>query len=328
MTAPNEFLILLFHSVDDGDRLSLRDLGNVRPEAFEKTIVALKKEFDIINLEDTARFISEGKGGPDRPLAITFDDGAKTYASCAVPIMEVHGVPSACFLITDCVGDKKIYWRYLYNYCVHSGRSKKLEALVKEEYDVRTLEGGVIRFSRNNFSNAKTKRIVKRILTDVASEEEYREREGPLFLSFEDLESLKDNPFVTLGIHTLSHPVMKGLTDEEIRDEIAGSLDFYRQWIGDSVPMFSVPFGRLYRDYDERTVNTARHLSVKVILSAYGGGNSEGQPLYNFRRIPVREDMLKEGLPSFVAHLGNVSSAVAYREAEARLCKAAEGRTA
>lgn len=295
MISQNEYLILLFHSIDERDVLSLRDLGNIRPEVFEKTVVALKKEFDIISLEDAVRYISGEGRGPARPLAITFDDGAMSYASRAVPVMETYGIPSTCFLITDCVDDRAIYWRYLYNYCVNAGRAGELERLIEAEYGVPAVEGGIIQFTRNNFSRKKTELIVERILERMISAEEYREREGTVFLSLEDIERMKENPLVTFGIHTRSHPVMLGLTDEEIRGEISGSLDFYGRCIGGDVPMFSVPFGRLYRDYDERTVGIARELSVPFILSAYGGGNAAGQPPFNIRRVPVDSRMLESG---------------------------------
>lgn len=324
MTVPDEYIVLLFHSVDDRDVLSLRDLGNIGPEVFGKTVAALKKEFDIMSLDDMVRCISGDERGPARPLAITFDDGAVSYRSQALPVMESLDVPSTCFLITDCVGDRKVYWRYLYNYCIHAGLGRQLEGLIEGEYDVPSLEGGLIRFTRNNFGKEKTGRIIKRIFESMVSEEEYREREGRLFLSPEDIESMKGNPLVTFGIHTRSHPVMMGLTDGEVGDEISGSLDFYRRWIGKDAPVFSVPFGRLFKDYDERTVMTAGDLSVPCVLSAYGGGNRQGQALYNLRRIPVREEMLKDGFRSFMARLGNLMAAEDYAGAEARLRAALE----
>ena len=90
MTGPHELLVLLFHSVDDRDLLSVRDLGNIRPEVFESTVTALGKEFDILSLKDAVNCISGQMRGPDRPLAITFDDGTRSYASQAVPIMVSH----------------------------------------------------------------------------------------------------------------------------------------------------------------------------------------------------------------------------------------------
>jgi peptidoglycan/xylan/chitin deacetylase (PgdA/CDA1 family) len=158
----------------------------------------------------------------------------------------------------------------------------------------------------------------------IISEAEYRQKEQGLFLTSSDIEFLKRHPLVTLGVHTRSHPVLSGLNDEQIRDEISGSLDFYERQIGGGLPMFSIPFGRLYRDYDERTLRVAGDLSVQVVLSAYGGDNAQGQPLYNVRRIPVQEEALREGFSSFMKYLRDRCDVGDYSVEEARLRDAVE----
>ena len=312
-------VVLLFHSIEDRDLLSMKNLGNVHPLLFEKTLAGLKKEFDIVGLEEITGRMRTRRTAEERLLAVTFDDGPKSYIANAVPVMGSLDIPSSCFLITDCIGDRAIYWRYLYNYCINSGHGKRLAGLIAGEYDARVKEEDVVSFTRRNFSMEKNRRIVEGILRDIVSAGEYREKEQGLFLSASDLERLKSNPRVTFGIHTRSHPVMSGLTEEEIRDEISGSLVFYRGVIGNTAPAFSVPFGRLYGDYDERTVKCARELSLDVILSAYGGDNGERQPKYNIRRIPVSEEMLKDGFSSFLSLLRTRCVVEDYSEKEERL---------
>ena len=316
----SNYPVLLFHSTDDRDLLSLRGLGNIRSELFEKFVVRLKKEFDIVGLSDMIRFISGDTRAGENLIAITFDDGPRSYASLAVPILQAHGVPSTCFLITDCLDDREIYWRYLYNYCIQGGAGRELAAFINEEYrtDIRPEE--IVSFSRNHFNKAKNRRIIERLLEGVVSEEKYREREKGLFLSMEDIGSLKQNPLVSFGIHTRSHPVLRGLSDDEIHNEIAGSLDFYRNRISEDVPAFSVPFGRLFRDYDERTISIAESLGVRIILSAYGGGNALGQPLYNIRRISVHEEEIRdENMDAFIDTLRSPAVPAGYAEGERRL---------
>lgn len=315
----NEYTVLLFHSIDERDLLSIKDLGNIRPELFRKVLVALKKEFDIVGLKELVECISGKSEKQGRLLSLTFDDGPKSYASNAVPIMGPLGIPSACFLITDCLGDKAIYWRYLYNYCIHRGLGKELAGLIKAGYDAPVQEVEIVSFTRKNFSPKKNRRIIEGITSRLVSEEEYRETEKGLFLSYSDIDVLKRDPLVSLGIHTRTHPVMSGLSDEEIAAEISGSLDFYKRWVKDDAPMFSVPFGRLYKDYDERTVITAQGLSVEVIFSAYGGRNNKGQPLYNIRRIPVSEGVLERGLASFVDLIKDYDVPTEYIEKEKKL---------
>lgn len=320
------YIVLLFHSVDDRDRLSLKNLGNVSPETFEKACHALTREFDVVGLRELTELISKGDGKRGRFLSVTFDDGPKSYASDAVPVMEPLGIPSTCFLITDCIGDNTVYWRYLYNYCINAGFGKDLAALVNTEYGVSIKEKDIISFTRSNYDAEKKKRIMEGISSHIVPEEEYREKEKELFLSQDDIERLKNNPLVTFGIHTRTHPLMKGLSDEEIADEIAGSIAFYRDRIKDAVPMFSIPFGRIYKDYDERTVLRALDLSIGVVLSAYGGRNEKGRPLYNIRRIPVSEGMLGNGIGKFVSSLSDVKVDTENLEAEKGLCEAVERR--
>jgi peptidoglycan/xylan/chitin deacetylase (PgdA/CDA1 family) len=318
-------VVLLFHSTDDRDLLSLKDLGNVRPELLETALRGLRKEFDIVGLGELIENISRPGKKKGRLLAVTFDDGARSYLTQALPVLESLGIPSTCFLITDCVGDRKLYWRYLYNYCLHAGHGRELALLIGDTYGTQVREDQVISFTRRHFRPEKNEAVMAGIFRQVIAEEQYREKEQGLFLSLADLQLLRRHPLVSLGVHTKSHPVLSGLDDKQIREEISGSIDFHKQRIGGGLPMFSIPFGRLYRDYDERSVSIARELSVGVILSAYGGDNREGQPLYNVRRIPVQEEILKEGFPSFMTFLKNRCSSDDYLDAEARLCSVVEG---
>lgn len=303
----SKYIVLLLHSVESRNMLSLKDLGNIRPELLERLLAGLKKNFDIVSMQDFLQCIADKQEKNERLISLTFDDGAKSYATNAVPIMESLGIPSTCFLITDCVGDNTAYWRYLYNYCINSGNGKILSDLVNNEYNVSVREDDIITFTRDNFSKIKNGNIVRRIFSEVVSEEEYKKTEHGLFLSFGDIEILKQNPLVSFGIHTQTHPVMMKLNYDEIFDEISESLQFYKKIIKDDAPMFSIPFGRLFRDYDERTVIAAQGLSLQYIFSAYGGDNRKGQPDYNIRRFSVNEGVLDKGIDAFKKTLEDIS---------------------
>jgi peptidoglycan/xylan/chitin deacetylase (PgdA/CDA1 family) len=312
----SKFIVLLFHSIDDAERLSLKGLGNIRPDLFEKVLLSLKKEFDIVSLEEIVECISKKESSRERLLAITFDDGTESYKANAVPIMESLGIPSTCFLITGCVDDRTVYWRYLYNFCINIGKGSELADFIRSEYKISVLTEEIISFTRGNYDKEKNRRILENIFREIISENEYRDREGKLFLSLDDIKKLKNRLYVSFGIHTHTHLVMMKLKDNDIYDEISESLNFYKSRIQDSIPMFSIPFGRLYKDYDERTVVSAMNLSIDVILSAYGGYNKKNQPLYNICRLPVNEGVLKNGIESFVRSLHDVEVPPEYIEKE------------
>ncbi len=318
----SSYTVLLFHSVDDRARLSLKSLGNVRPGIFERVCIALKREFDVVSVRELVSLISGSGSNRGRFLAVTFDDGPKSYALNAAPVLASLNMPSICFLITGCLADKAVYWRYLYNYCINAGCGGQLAALVSAAYGVSVREGDIVSFTRNNYTIEKTRMIIEGVSKHIITDEEYLEKENELFLSYEDIRRLQGNTLVEFGVHTHTHPVMIGLGDGQIRDEISVSAAIYRERISDDSPMFSVPFGRLYRDYDDRTVNAALKISSGAIFSAYGGRNKKGQPLYNVRRIPVYEGLLESGIERFVRSLFNAEAGPEYREAEERLSAA------
>lgn len=322
----NNYPVLLFHSIDDRDLLSLKDLGNIRPGLFEKLIVRLKKEFDIVGLEELVGCISGSVKPKDRLLAITFDDAPKSYVTKALPVMEVHDVPSTCFLITDCVDDKALYWRYLYNYCINKGFEQQLAAFINQEYAANIRPEEIVSYSRRHYNREKNCRIINRLLKGLVSEGDYRETEKDLFISVEDIRVLKKNPLVRFGIHTRTHPVLKHLSYEEIHAEIDGSLSFYRREIGNDAPGLSIPFGRLFTDYDERAITIAKTLSINVVLSAYGGGNASGQPLYNLRRISVHEGKLKDGCATLIKTLHEPAIPIEFVEKEKKLSELLSSR--
>ena len=196
----SNYTVLLFHTVDDRDLLSFRDFGNIRPDLFEKFIVRLKKEFDIVCLSDMVRCISGQKRRAGNLLALTFDDGPKSYAAQTVPILQAHGVPSTCFLITDCIGDKAVYWRYFYNYCIRKGAGSELAGFINDEYHADIRADEIISFTRNHYESAKNARIIEKLFAGVVTEEEYREEEKGLFLSEEDIRKLQQGPLVSFGI--------------------------------------------------------------------------------------------------------------------------------
>lgn len=321
----NNYIVLLFHSIDDRELSSLKNLGNIRPEIFERLLLTLRDEFDIVSLKEIVDCISGKTEKQGQMLAITFDDGPRSYAVNAVPIMESLGIPSTCFLITDCIGDNAIYWRYLYNFCINRGYGRELEEMINAEYKTSIRQEDIISFTRSNYNKEKNRHIVNNILKHIVPEEEYMRTEQDLFLSYGDIEILKESPMVSFGIHTRTHPVMMRLSDEEIFGEISGSLNFYRTKIKESIPMFSIPFGRLYEDYDERVIIAALNLSIEVIFSAYGGSNKKGQPACNIRRISLHEGLLENGINSFKDRLKEMNIEDEYIRREKRLLDALSG---
>jgi len=82
-------------------------------------------------------------------------------------------------------------------------------------------------------------------------------------MTFPELESLVACGGVDIGVHTMSHPVLPQLDDDEVRREVGMSYSQLRERWASTLPWLAVPFGL----YDDRTARLARDVGVEGILS-------------------------------------------------------------
>lgn len=88
----------------------------------------------------------------------------------------------------------------------------------------------------------------------------------PGYLSKEDLKTLSQNEFCTLGSHTLSHPYLTSIKTEEAFNEIKDSKNFLEQIIMKKIDSFSFPYG----DYNKTLLNFAFNQYTNILSSDYG----------------------------------------------------------
>jgi peptidoglycan/xylan/chitin deacetylase (PgdA/CDA1 family) len=112
---------------------------------------------------------------------------------------------------------------------------------------------------------------------------------------------------VTLAPHTVSHPVLSGLTDGESAREIEESWARLRAELRNPAPVFSYPHG-CTRDYGPRELETVERLGL---LGAVGGHyealrpnvHSAGPELWRVPRCTFHDDLL-----SVLQYVSGVSS--------------------
>ncbi len=84
-----------------------------------------------------------------------------------------------------------------------------------------------------------------------------------------------------VGAHTLNHAFMDELDDEEIRQEILGSVEALRQQTGARVQLFSFPRGR----YGESAKRIVRGLGLQAAVTTEPGSNRRGADPFQLKRV-------------------------------------------
>jgi peptidoglycan/xylan/chitin deacetylase (PgdA/CDA1 family) len=94
---------------------------------------------------------------------------------------------------------------------------------------------------------------------------------------------------VEIGSHTLTHPILTGLGDARLREEVAQSRDQIQNAIGREVETFCYPNG----DYNLRTrLEVARAGYQVAVTTDFGLNNERNDPLA-LRRIHGEYDLAR-----------------------------------
>jgi len=101
-------VVLLYHRVTSLERDP--QLLAVKPDNFYRQIKYLKKNYNILDIEEFACFKKDNKGFTKNSLILTFDDGYEDNYLEALPILEKFNCQAIFFVTTLNTNTKKELW--------------------------------------------------------------------------------------------------------------------------------------------------------------------------------------------------------------------------
>jgi peptidoglycan/xylan/chitin deacetylase (PgdA/CDA1 family) len=110
-------------------------------------------------------------------------------------------------------------------------------------------------------------------------------------LTHDELKKLASSSLVTIGGHTVTHPHLSQLSDDEMRQEIRDSKRILEQWLGKPVTLYAYPFGN-YADYNEATKRITREEGFTAGFSIEERTATSADDLYELPRMVVFDEPL------------------------------------
>jgi len=90
--------ILMYHFLAEDDKNP--NPWQIRVEQFESDLIALKDEgFEAIFIQDLINFVYNRVPLPEKPIVISFDDGASDFYSLAFPLLKEHNTKAVMAII-------------------------------------------------------------------------------------------------------------------------------------------------------------------------------------------------------------------------------------
>jgi len=250
--------VIMFHGIDEVE---------MPVEAFEANLRWLAERFDIVPLGTMVDSILQGRPhGPRGELALTFDDGLGNHVDAAYPVLRKLGLPATYFVCPDLIERQAWIWNQ-----EARERLKSLSAPARHAFgagslgiDTTDVEALVEHMKRLPFADRQRAESELRGCTPAFEASALqRRRFDPL--TWHELERL-DPELVTIGSHTLSHPILPTIDDAMLEREVRDSRRILEQRLGRIVDLFCYPNGA----QDDRIhAAVARHYRAAV-TTRYG----------------------------------------------------------
>lgn len=268
-------LVFCYHQV-----LARRDPmrpGEPDIDEFSSDLDCIKELFEVLPLSDAIEALKAG-ALPARAAVITFDDGYQNNLSLAAPALLEHGLP-ATFFVTCGAIEKGVMWNDLVIDGVASASDSLNLAPVRPHVEENLDE------LRPSEQAARIIGAIKYLPIDERwrmAEQFYKANASPelprLMMSREEVAALARMGF-EIGGHTMTHPILKELSDDRARAEIDDSLTWLSEVVGARPRSFAYPNGRPGTDFAPVHKDLVREAGCDVaVTTEWATGNVNTDP--------------------------------------------------
>jgi peptidoglycan/xylan/chitin deacetylase (PgdA/CDA1 family) len=312
-TTSKRLLVLMYHRVlpaEHPDRDSEQPGMYVSPSTLAMHLEIVKQYFTLIHLDEWLERAGTGQAVPSLACAITFDDGWRDNYEYAFPILRRAGAPATIYLVADMVGEGYSFWpntlaRYL------GAGAAEITAYPAWLADVARK----LRMAVSPESRALSADEIDQIIAECkinSTDAEMRDRVGSLvdgthamsepdLMSWEQARSMGADDLIRFGSHTRRHTrLLPQLSEEEVRDEILGSINVISSQLSRKPRTFCYPNG----DMSPAAVAAVREGYLGAVTTRRGW-NRVASDSALLKRVGVHEDVSAQ--PSaFISRLGGL----------------------
>jgi peptidoglycan/xylan/chitin deacetylase (PgdA/CDA1 family)/SAM-dependent methyltransferase len=284
VTRKGQAVVLVYHSIAEPvtDPFELA----VAPAEFEEHLRFLSAFGHILSASELSGRLGNGTL-TDTYFALTFDDGYANNLHTAKPILDRHGVAATVLIATGSVGGTPFWWDELAEVILQDGKSGEhltleLDAVARRwNLEERTRQ-------RDYKELWELLRVLgddsrRQALAAVYSQLGRRPLRTERSLTPEEITDLTEGGLIEVGAHTVTHPVLSRLGDEEACKEIASSKGWLETNLERPVSALSYPYG----DYGPREVEIAGRAGFETAFSSLAQAVTVGCDPLQIPRLTV-----------------------------------------
>ena len=258
--------------------------GIIDANRFEAHLSWLRGLFNILPLPEAVKRLRMGDL-PPRAACITFDDGYADNAEVALPILKRHGVSATFFVSTGFLNGGRM-WN---DTVIESIRGAPDGLLDLTSVGLGSHELGTPATRLGAITNVI--RAIKYLSQEVRAGKVEAVRgivgaqlPDDLMMTSQQVRLLADSG-MSVGAHTVSHPILARLSSLNAKNEIAEGRDALAAITGKPISLFAYPNGKPVEDYSAEHVAMVRELGFDAAVSTSWGVATRDNDVYQLPRF-------------------------------------------
>lgn len=267
--------IFMLHRVVPGDEPILAPNLSARSAFLDRTLGYIRRiGWDIVSLSEARRRIL-GEERNRNFVCFTFDDGYSDVLTVALPLFRKHNAPLCAYLTTGLIErSAALWWPMLERLILTRDRIQFQEDGAKRNLETVTLQQKRLAYEKLGRLTDKNDIQSHGKLMDLFQRNDFDTTPilENIILNWNQARELASDPLVEIGCHTVSHPALAKLSDDEARRELSEGRDVLQKRLGVPVNHLSYPYGTknecslrefgFARDLGFQTATTTRRGSV------------------------------------------------------------------
>ncbi len=226
---------------------------------FETIICFLKSKYALIPVE-TLHEIYLGRIYIKNSCHITVDDGNKSFYDVIFPVLKKHHVPASVYVSPKICKEKSNYWFQ--------------EIQGYDQIELKRIIADMSNCSYNYLLKYSAEGILKtfpvyQIHEIIMRYRKITDTEKKVFqnLTVNNLKEIDQSGLVTIGSHTINHPILTNEDDASSKYEIVESVRELSTLLSREIKYFAYPNGIPILDFTEREMNYLNNIGIQLAFT-------------------------------------------------------------
>ena len=248
-------------------------------EWFDSLICMLKSKYNLISLDSLYNFHTD-------PLKmrnschITIDDGDISFYDVIFPVLKKHKVPASVYVSPKICKEKTNYWFQE----IHGYNQVELKRIITDMINIPN--SSLDKYNSGTIFKTLTiyqiNEIIKRYKgKNITLQKQFQN------MTVENLNEVAKSGLVTIGAHTLNHPILKNEDDETSKFEITESKNELSNLLGYEVKYFVYPNGIPNIDFTEREEQFLRNIDINFAFTTEPRNLSINDSVFRLPRFVI-----------------------------------------